>query len=86
MTSRQWLFCKVEHTTLLYHHTTTQGKANAAAVALCRKEGYKERLAVLCWDGQTVITNVKHELLMIRRLLYLLYNHSLRFCLHCVLR
>jgi hypothetical protein len=50
-----------KHTPLLYHHAATQGEADATAAALGGEEGYKERLAVLGRDGQTVVANVQER-------------------------
>ena len=66
-------------------HPTTQGKANTAAASLCGEEGDKERLPVLCRDRQTIIANVKRQLMAVCGLLHLLYHHFLRFCFRCVL-
>ena len=52
-------FCKLEHASLLNHHAATQGKADATAAALGGEEGNEERLAVLGWDGQTVVADVE---------------------------
>jgi len=52
-------FSKIEHASLLNHHAATQGKADATAAALGGEEGNEERLAVLGWDGQTVVADVE---------------------------